>query len=325
MPTCSFGFGIAAVGPGDPGPFPENRDDYLDVDRDIYRPWMRSFCEDPGVGDLIVLRAMRGRTPVARAVGLIETPYRFQEGFDDVEGWDLQHTLRVAWRTPAQPVDMPGLSVRGTFSKSHQVLDRALALWESLPSKPVAESPPDPPDEITDEELINRLVDEGVATGRAEVIATAIWRLRRLARWYAKNSDELGEHEIRTFLIAPLLLALGWPEQRIKIEYQHTDIALFDRPLSDPEAGVLAIIESKRFWDALGGRPIEQAKRYAERHTLCEKLVVSDGARYKLLSRDDSGEWFPRAYANFLKPFRNRHPTDALVGGADELFLGLLP
>lgn len=318
-------YGVAAVGPGDPGPFFDHRDEYLDPARRIYRRWMRSFCEDPQVGDLFVLRGMRGRTPVARAVGIVDRQYKFEPGLGDVEGWDLQHTLGVAWRIPREPVEMPGLNTRGTFSQSHQVLGRALAVWRSLASGPSPEPIPPPPEPLTDDELINRLIDHGVATGRAEVIASAIWRLRRLARWYSHNSDGLLEHEIRTFLIAPLLLALGWPEQQIRIEYQHADIALFNRSSSDAGATVSLIVESKRFWDPLGGRPIEQAKRYARRHPRCAALVVSDGARYKLLRLDESGDWRTVAYTNFLRPFGTRHPTDLHVGGADALFLGLLP
>jgi hypothetical protein len=61
------------------------------------------------------------------------------------------------------------------------------------------------------------------ASGRP---AAAISRIQRLARWYSRRAGWVSEHEIRTFLIVPLPLALGWPEQRINIEYEHADIAV---------------------------------------------------------------------------------------------------
>ena len=51
---------------------------------------------------------------------------------------------------------------------------------------------------------------------------SAIHTVRRLAdKYYSfgfRHWDEVKEYEIRTFLIMPLLLALGWREEHIKIE-----------------------------------------------------------------------------------------------------------
>lgn len=152
--------------------------------------------------------------------------------------------------------------------------------------------------------------------------ATTIGRLRRLARWYGSHGDQVGEHEIRTFLIVPLLLALGWAEQRIKIELNHLDITLFDEPyFSEAEPSV--IVESKRLYEGLGAGPEDQVQRYALDYPKCRKLVVSDGFRYRLLERNRR-VWKPSAYANLLK-LRQRHPYRPEIAGAGELFLGLLP
>jgi hypothetical protein len=57
-------------------------------------------------------------------------------------------------------------------------------------------------------------------------------------------------------------------------------------------------------------------------------IAVTDGFRSKLFERgvdeDGIGPWVPTAYADIRK-FRSRHPFDGKIGGADKLFLSLLP
>jgi hypothetical protein len=76
--------------------------------------------------------------------------------------------------------------------------------------------------------VIEALIVDGLPGQRAELIATTVWRLRRMAKWYSEHSADVGEHEIRTFLIVPLLISLGWPEQKMKIEWDNMDVVLFD-------------------------------------------------------------------------------------------------
>ena len=70
------------------------------------------------------------------------------------------------------------------------------------------------PDSVTDEDLIRHLMEHGLSSGRAEDVIRTFGRIRRLGNWYEDHTyDSVSEHETRTFLIAPLLLALGWPER----------------------------------------------------------------------------------------------------------------
>lgn len=319
--------GLACVGPGDPGPYPDDPKRYA-KGKDAHRPFMRPFCVDLAEDDLLLLkRGAPGGQWAIEAVGRVAGPYTYEPRLEDVEGWDLQHTVPVRWRVLEEPQLITGLT-RGTLKRVHQnaVQDLARRLWDEL-ADGERETRPLPPaaGELEDEALIGRLIDGGVASGRAVEVQQTIWRIRRLARWYARRADWVSEHEIRTFLIVPLLLALGWPEQRINIEYEHADIALWDRTFDQDDAQLRTVIETKKLWIGLDGAPVEQAKRYAARYDHCDHLVVSDGFRYKLLTLDrDSGQWTGTAYANLLK-LRDRHPTDEFVAGAGDLFVSLLP
>jgi hypothetical protein len=157
---------------------------------------------------------------------------------------------------------------------------------------------------------------------QAELIANAIWRIRRLAKYYQEHAQDVGEHEIRTFLIVPLLLSLGWAEQRVKIEWANMDIVLFDTPYNQNSSKPLVIIESKRLFDGLRYAP-EQAAKYADSWPSCTRFVVSDGIRYKLFLREGE-HWRHAAYTSLIAP-RRMHPYESGVEGAVTFFRSLVP
>ncbi|GAI08560.1 unnamed protein product, partial [marine sediment metagenome] len=175
------------------------------------------------------------------------------------------------------------------------------------------------------EDLINYLINNGLRPKDAEDLAQTIARIRRLVRWYWSYGADIKEHETRAFLILPLLFALGWSEQRLKIEWKATDIAFFEKPYNrqnrDPKNCIM-ILESKRFWGGLTYAE-SQVKRYAKNFPNCRHLIVSDGCCYKLFKRQDD-EWLYDAYLNILKP-RSCHPYEENKGGAQDVFLSLMP
>ena len=204
---------------------------------------------------------------------------------------------------------------------SRDVEQQAHALWES--AAPVSSRElPEPARPVEIEDLIDPLIEEGLPVSRAEEVVSTMNRIIRLASWYSRHGGVVGEHEIRTFLIVPLLLALGWPEQCIKIEYSRADVALFDHPYTG-DGTPTTVIESKRLYEGLGAHVAEQAAGYAASFERCKRLVVSDGFRYRLVEADEDGAWTDRAYANLLR-LRDRDPLTDL-SGADKLFLALLP
>lgn len=316
-------FGLMAVGPGSDGPWTDV-DAYRDPESWSYREWMHDFCENVEDDDLVILKQpYKLNEWRIVAVGRVTSGYAWQEALADVEGWDLQHTHAVEWRKPLRVKRVKTGYVRRTLArvgnpKVQQLAEQIWAAGEPVPSQRLPTAAP----QLRLENLIDSLVEHGLPVGRGEEIIAAIERVRRLARWYQNHQDDVGKHEIRTFLIIPLLLALGWPEQRIKVEFRRVDVALFERSY-EPDATPTIVVESKRLYAGLGVDVSAQAAAYAAGYKTCHSLVISDGFRYKLAERRRK-DWHESAYASLLD-LRDRHPIDVKIKGARELFLALLP
>ena len=251
-------FGVILVGPGSEGSYLDNPDAYNNQDSESYRPFIQPFAEGIAARDLVVLKRPCGQQWEVLAVGEVISDYEHLEVFGDVEGWALQHGRQVQWKVPATKQLISGLT-RGTLKgiNNEQALQAVNGIWEtgqSLNRLPI----PAPSDIITVEEVIEALIIDGLPGQSAELIANTIWRLRRMAKYYSEHGADVGEHEIRTFLIVPLLLSLGWAEQRVKIEWANMDVVLFDSPYKKDSSKPLIIIESKRMFDGLRYARIKQ-------------------------------------------------------------------
>jgi len=309
-------FGVLLTGPGTDGPYNANTQPY--------KPW--PFIHETAAGlkdqDLVALKRPSGKSWEVVAVGRILGEYEWIENFEDVEGWDLQHARRVEWRLPAAPTFVPTLR-RGTLSRVNNGAASAAvcAAWEGgnpVVAQALAALPPP----LTDDELIETLVDDGLRVSAAEDVAQTLRRVRRLASWYQRKGRDVSEHETRSFIVVPLLLALGWPEQQLKVEWNRLDIALFDRHFGAKDAQLHAIVETKRLREGLGGAE-KQVMNYATSHPTCRHVVVTDGISYKVFSRA-SGTWAHTASMNLLLP-RQTHWFLPGVGGAVGVFRALLP
>jgi len=316
-------FGVMLVGSGNPGDYFENKDTYK---KHRWGGQVRAFAKEAQDGDVVVLKkpSKKKRWQVL-AVGKVKGEYQYLPVFDDVEGWDLQHCRIVEWFLPKDKEVISGLA-RGTFRRIYnkdavQQISQVLQSGSEISPERLPETVPG----LSDEDLINRLINNGLRPKDAEDLTQTIARIRRLVRWYWNYGANVKEHETRAFLILPLLFALGWSEQRLKIEWKATDISFFDRPYNrknkDPRNCIM-ILESKRFWGGLNYAE-GQVKKYAKDFPNCRHLIVSDGCCYKLFRREDN-EWIYGAYLNILKP-RSRHPYEVERGGAQDVFLSLMP
>lgn len=314
-------YGVMLIGPGDPGEYFQN-DQYYE---NIYKPNdIAVFAKQVKDGDIVVLKRPSGKLWEVLAIGTVKDDYVHLPVFDDVEGWDLQHCRHVRWIKPKSKKLIPGLT-RGTFKGINKqstitTISNVLKSGVSLSFAPI----PEPPKKLNDEDLIDILINYGLRPRDAEDFTQTIRRIRRLVKWYHNNGKDVKEHETRTFLIVPLLLALGWPEQKLKIEWNNIDIAFFEKPYSKENKSFnecIIILESKRLWEGLS-YGASQASSYASKYPKCNRMIVSDGCCYKLFERKGS-TWDYLAYLNILKPKR-KHPYESNVGGAPDVFLSLM-
>ena len=321
-------YGVILMGSDNLGSFsehPENYEGKKDGRRKIV-----TLAKSMDCGDVVVMKKRWGTKGEIVAAGRITGSYEWFEPFDDVEGWDLRHGRKVNWFLPDSPIDVNGLA-RGTVSRVHksQILNEADRLLEDG-NEVIASEIPQSAKGVSEEDLVGSLILNGLRPADAEAVIRAIWHVRRLAGWYVPRMDQISEHEIRTFLIVPILLALGWSEQRIKIEWNHTDISLFHQ-VFNKGAQPCAILESKRMGVGLGHAE-RQVQLYAKQFPDCNKLVTSTGDRYWLYEKDPGETWDARrmkekhlrAYMN-LFILKNRHPYLERVGGAPDLLKSLMP
>jgi hypothetical protein len=249
----------------------------------------------------------------------------------DFDGWDLRAWCNVDWRVPEKPIATSGLT-RTTIQQAPQEEHKKIA--DTLLARPTHDREPEPEatQEIDDSRILEFLIAEGLRPSAADELTNTFRRIRLLADFYYNECewDDIREHETRTFLIVPLLLALGWAEQQIKVEYPanggRIDLACFSRAYNRDGAECVLILESKDFASGLDYAP-DQVQRYAKAFPSCRVLVVSNGYCYKTYVRDPKTGFSqrPSAYLNLLKP-RDRYPQDPKnVAGALEVLRWLLP
>src|SRR5690348_6854282 len=88
-PEIFLRYGVALIGPGDPGPWRPGR-----PPADFAGGYVRLFATEMKLGDIVLLRTAQS---TICAIGIIAGDYEYMPQFDDVNGWDLQHCRRVRW------------------------------------------------------------------------------------------------------------------------------------------------------------------------------------------------------------------------------------
>lgn len=320
-----FDFGVALVGPGDKGPYQENKDNYREEDKKKIEPLLMM-----NPGDRIVLRSGR-QYMVAVGEVVPNGKYGHSMLFSDIDGWDLQHCIEIEWRRLEKDFGKSILSMstlKGLGVK--EVIDFIENHWsdaEVIPKKYSIDAIPIEDTDtkrVTDDELEEFLIRKGLRIGYAENMTQTIRRVRKLSMWYLnEGKDSSSEYEVRSFLVVPFLLALGWSEQRIGIEVpigrKKIDMVLYE----SPERNVpLALIETKKIWTGLNWAS-QQLVNYASFFPSTKYLIATDGLRYSLYE-NESGAWNNTAYMNFRKML-DRHTCYKDINGIKHLVTALLP
>ena len=300
------------------------------------------------VGDTVILK--QGITGISAAGKVVQrdgkhrgnhdedSPDKDKEWLLDVDGWDLPAWCYVDWRVPGgdEAIAVSGLT-RGTISRSYQSGPQKKAdeiLATGCPPEETEYKGPEETEPVADPKLLETLVREGLSTSSANELTDAVAKIRLLADYYYNhcNWGDIQEHETRTFLVIPLLLALGWSEQQIKIELAKVDIACFSKPYKnekESKENCVAIIETKGFASGLD-HARGQADSYSDDFPNCKALITTNGYCYKIYLKDEKGSfpkdsYDPSAYINLLSP-RDKYPLNPKKGnGALDAIKWLLP
>jgi hypothetical protein len=327
---------VMFLGPGYPGPY----------DPEAYRRAVEngeagsgiianiaSFHDNVQPGEIVLLREGH----LLKAVGVVaEGSYEWNEVFDDVYGWNLQHSRRVLWQEHLKK-DLELIQANGplfghrkqipTFTRvnDESVLEPVRALFSSFKTRPVKSLPDQLPAPMNLDEFGQQLFARGVANDAVVKVIAAIERQRRLLGWYEKfgyDSARPTEHEVVAHTVLPLLLALGWSEQLLAVEWKKIDLAAFwGTPTT--EKNCLMVCEAKARNHGLQDVR-EQAFKYVSDFKLdvCLKVLLTDGGRFYLYQRESSKtRWSEQAvgYVNVEK-LRTNHLAPPGTNAIDTIF-----
>jgi len=311
-------------GPGYAGRWPDCQDQlYKDGWSSRKITDLRRFTEEISDGDLVVLRI---GTSIVIAVGEIVGEYDWCEEFGDIDGWDIQHVRRVRWLWESinDPKTFPTYTLKQgdtTQRLDSSVIEEWLRglehEYERHNSAPIA-LPDNNSDAGIDLDDISRfLFDHGVASDSITGLVSDIGELRRIAMWYQRASMP-SEHETVAYLVIPLLRTLGWTPQRMAIEWNRVDIALFKNlPREDDNLSV--VVEAKKMDDSCLSA-ISQAQQYAQGKEICKRLIVTDGLRYGVYIRNEQFKFVLSAYMN-LTDLRSSYPIYPCAGAREALLI----
>lgn len=272
-------------GPGDAGKWPECKETLKQEGWSAKKITdLKRFCEDMKPGDIVVLRL---GTNNVYGVGEIVGEYQWNPQFSDVDGWDLQHIRRVRWlwKSEKSPKKFPVYSLKQGDTTQQMDPDSPVITWlknlefpEGQFHKEFMEIPEFKGTNISShEDIAEYLFDKGISNNSIESLIKEFNELTRIAKWYVKFSSP-SETETVAYLVVPLLRALGWTPQKMAIEWNKVDLALFDSlPRKNDHLSV--VVEAKRKGNSCLSAK-SQALSYAREKPHCKRLIVTEGIRY---------------------------------------------
>lgn len=316
-------------GPGEYGPWPACLKEMRE-ERVGQVPYGRRFCENVNTNDVVILKL---GTSEIYGVGEVASHVLWLDDFGDIDGWDLQMVRRVRWlwKYSQKPEIFSYELKRGAVQRMDS--SNVLSWLESLEIAPEAYTHPlkPLPESCIDKEAIELvketaisdfLFDKGISADSIDSLLNQMGELVRIANWYNRTEQETSEHETVTYLVVPLLRALGWTPQKMAVEWRGLDIALFDR-MPRKDINMIAVVEGKKRGNSCLTAK-SQAESYAEQagREHCRRLIVTDGLRYGVYIRE-IGENFsdkPQAYFNITRMVES-YPILQCNGAKEALLL----
>lgn len=254
---------------------------------------IRRFAEEIQSGDIVVLRS---GTDSALAVGEVVGDYLWSDTFGDIDGWPLQHVRRVKWlwSNLEQPKTFKIYSLKQgdttqLLMPTGEVMNwlTELEISEEKFERELCPLPLDWKENISIDRIAEYLYAKGVSSNSVNFLMSEFDELVRIASWYQTSKTNPSESETIAYLVVPLLRALGWSPQKMGIEWNRVDLALFKSlPRSDENLEV--VVECKQMgWSCLNA--LSQAETYASSRPQCKRLIVTDGHRYGVFLKKKSG------------------------------------
>lgn len=273
--------------------------------------YIRQFATEVQQGDLVLLRS--GYTVLS--IGVVDSDYFHTTAFDDVYAWDLEHCRRVIWQRQHDDALLQRQSGADLFEDRKQVpaftrvnhprnLDPIRDLLSQVTRRPRNDLPEAPPPPLTPEQLSDALFREGLGYDACQHVERSVRKLRGLLDWYTeeRSPGRPTEHEVVAHMILPLMLALGWSEQLLAVEWRKIDLAVFTHAPTTPASCGL-VCEAKGMDNPLQD-VVEQAIGYCDKHHLdnCSKILVGDGGYFSLYrKREDQWESDPSGHVSLRK------------------------
>lgn len=282
------------------------------------------FCEEMQPGDVIVLR--RGISEVA-GVGIVISGYFESVNFEDVDGWYLPLGRHVSWFIKS-PNKFAPYDLKLGDTTQQIIKNGAIARWlSSVPEPATPSAAPLQPVFLTGtvdvniSKIADYLFDRGIASSSIQKLVGEIAELIRIAEWYQRAKQGPSEAETIAYLVAPLLRAIGWTPQKMAIEWNKVDVALFSS-LPRDMASLGVVVEVKKMHDSCLTAE-SQAMGYAEGKPSCNRIILTDGLRYAVFAKYGSNPFRLCAYLNLTR-MRDRYPIWPCEG-AQEAFRLMAP
>jgi hypothetical protein len=314
-PDLLLKWDIVAVGPGEYGRWPESREICRAVRGDTQVRIVERFVSEVQIGDIVILRL--GKNAVY-GLGTVESDYLWFDDMGDVDGWDLQHCRRVRWLWRYSVKDGPmkfpantlrwGDTVQQATSPGLTRWIEGLSVRKDALSRPLAALPETcidgkPLKTVTADEISEYLFDRGTAADNIDSLTLRMTDLVRIASWYGRAKMQPAERETVAYLVVPLLRSLGWTPQRMAIEWNRIDIALFNA-LPRTDGNLIAAVEAKKRWRTCF-TSCGQVFGYISKpeRSNCVRAVSTEGLRYSVFRRNPKNrfESVPESYLNLTR------------------------
>ncbi|HLG33890.1 MAG TPA: type I restriction enzyme HsdR N-terminal domain-containing protein [Bacteroidia bacterium] len=310
-PNVFIDFGVFAVNEADKG-------------RGGYHNYLRQAKK----GDIFILKE---GLKLIHAVGIVkDDELRKQEFYFNFDGWELDYFKYVEWFAPVKPIKVVGLK-QGTINQCHKehlkkIADDGLKKWKQAKVKYKIDKNIQI---VKDEDIINSMINNGLKISQSEILTSTLNQVRRLANYYTNNFEPslVNEDQVRSLIVIPFLLAIGWSEQQVLLEYhigkQKADIICFDRPSHEEKKKAKLLVEVKKLSEGLT-YGVDQAFSYAKELKDVRIICVTNGFCYQIYDLNSDNPKEPYAYINILKPI-NKYPLSPKTKGAVEALMKIIP